>query len=239
MSEGKCFLRFNSLSRNDVKYKNALALFAFTLAEVLITLGIIGVVASMTIPILINNSNNNANASMLREMYSVISNATTQIVTDNSGGLWDNSSSDSQTLSLNMKNAYKQLLSWIKDDTANNIITVGWYGYKSNTIIMTAYLNTNRYVLTLKNGCNVYFYSGQNCPDTIAGSTSVICGNILIDVTGNKGPNMFGKDVFVVEILKNINGNYITVPAGTATARTCDPATSGSTVISNYGCTES
>ena len=48
---------------------------AFTLAELLITLGIIGVVAAMTLPALINNSRNKEFEAALKKNYSVIQQA--------------------------------------------------------------------------------------------------------------------------------------------------------------------
>ena len=56
---------------------------AFTLAEVLITLGIIGVVAAMTMPTLINNINNKANINKLKREYSLFQQAFQQIAADN------------------------------------------------------------------------------------------------------------------------------------------------------------
>ena len=49
--------------------------FGFTLAEVLITLGIIGVVAAITIPNLIQNNFEKKTISQLRETQSIISQA--------------------------------------------------------------------------------------------------------------------------------------------------------------------
>ena len=49
--------------------------FAFTLAEVLITLGIIGVVAVITLPAVINNSRNKQLEAGLKRAYSVTSQA--------------------------------------------------------------------------------------------------------------------------------------------------------------------
>ena len=49
--------------------------FAFTLAEVLITLGIIGVVAAITLPAVINNSRNKQLEAGLKRAYSVTSQA--------------------------------------------------------------------------------------------------------------------------------------------------------------------
>ena len=52
----------------------------FTLAEVLITLVIIGVIAAMTIPTLINKTNNQEYVSRLKKAYSVLSAATNQLI---------------------------------------------------------------------------------------------------------------------------------------------------------------
>ena len=48
---------------------------AFTLAEVLITLGVIGIVAAMTLPAVINNSRNKQLEAGLKRSYSVIGQA--------------------------------------------------------------------------------------------------------------------------------------------------------------------
>ena len=58
-------------------------IFAFTLSEVLIALTIIGVIAAMTAPSLIANSNRQAIKSSLRKNYSVISQALKKYYMDN------------------------------------------------------------------------------------------------------------------------------------------------------------
>ena len=71
----------------------------FTLAEVLITLGIIGVVAALTAPALVMNSRNQANAAKLSVTMSNLENAfTNMIVTEGVDNLfqteaWDNADS--------------------------------------------------------------------------------------------------------------------------------------------------
>lgn len=50
-------------------------LYGFTLAEVLITLGIIGIVAALTIPTLINNYQKKAYIAALQKTYSQTQNA--------------------------------------------------------------------------------------------------------------------------------------------------------------------
>ena len=49
------------------------ALHAFTLSEVLITLGIIGVVAAMTIPVLMEKYQEHAIITRLKRVYSILS----------------------------------------------------------------------------------------------------------------------------------------------------------------------
>ena len=56
--------------------------FGFTLAEVLITLGIIGVVAAMTIPTLISKNQKRVIEAKLKEDYSIIQ----QVIKSNEEG---------------------------------------------------------------------------------------------------------------------------------------------------------
>jgi prepilin-type N-terminal cleavage/methylation domain-containing protein len=56
---------------------------AFTLAEVLITLGIIGVVAALTLPSLISNHRKNVTLTRLKKVYSVMNQAIAQSIAEN------------------------------------------------------------------------------------------------------------------------------------------------------------
>ena len=53
---------------------------AFTLAEVLITLVIVGVIAALTIPSMINKTNNQETVSRLKKAYSTLAQATQRII---------------------------------------------------------------------------------------------------------------------------------------------------------------
>ena len=73
--------------------------FAFTLAEVLITLAIIGVVASLTVPALKRNIDEQSNMTALKKFYREFNNATT-LITYMEGppsywGLYDNNDNSS------------------------------------------------------------------------------------------------------------------------------------------------
>ena len=56
--------------------------FGFTLAEVLITLGIIGIVSALTIPNLINKFEEKRTVTLLKETYSMLSQAMVYVVNE-------------------------------------------------------------------------------------------------------------------------------------------------------------
>ena len=80
---------------------------AFTLAEVLITLGIIGVVAALTIPGFIYNHKKQVVETRLKKFYTTFNQAI--ILSENDNGpfeYWDDADSNSQTGSLDWYNKY-------------------------------------------------------------------------------------------------------------------------------------
>ena len=176
----------------------------FTLAEVLITLVIIGVIASMTIPTLINKTNKQDTISRLKKAYSTMAQATNRILADEGDpradiGGWATSSSA-------VYNLYKKHLSNAKDcpgETAG-CFTGPYKGYNSSINF-----DTTRNTLVLADGTEIVFWDlSQDCSIFGQGSRD-ICTLIYADVNGAKGPNTFGRDTFSF-VLKE-NGLY---PAG-------------------------
>lgn len=80
---------------------------AFTLAEVLITLGIIGVAAAMTLPSLIQERQNKVLETQFKKSYSLISQAFLSVITDEYGGIANFSVSDLSNLVNNLSKRYK------------------------------------------------------------------------------------------------------------------------------------
>ncbi len=181
---------------------------AFTLAEVLITLGIIGVVAALTLPTLIQNYQKQVVITRLKYAYNVLSNVLKRAEADygnitewglESSGDADYSTIDAVKLRENFVRQY--MLPYISDAkfTTNNPLS--YYGYK--TEIKKAYgsmaypLDTGApMVLQFKNGMviilNVGVATSPEDPDKlgVAGITFVI------DVDGPSGKNIFGRDVY-------------------------------------------
>ncbi len=164
---------------------------AFTLAEVLITLGIIGVIAAFTIPTLLANYKKEQTVVQLKKAYSELSQAAQLSVAQN-GDIknWD------YTLSSN-KFFNKYFLDFIKIDTQSlyNVYQKG-ITYKSlNGKIERNYtpLHNSAQIVTLASGTQIFL-------DSTPIKTTLYRKTLLIDLNGFKGPNKFGVDVFVFGI---------------------------------------
>src|SRR5574344_281999 len=86
--------------KNRVKFSQLFS--AFTLAEVLIVLGIIGVVAAMTIPVLMQRAGERETVTKLKKAYSTLSNAY-NLAINNDGvptdwGTWQDDNNGNQLL---------------------------------------------------------------------------------------------------------------------------------------------
>lgn len=178
---------------------------AFTLAEVLITLGIIGIVAALTLPALINKSQNKQLEVGLKKAYSNLSQVIQRVVQEDFGGVID-------------QNSAKKISSKIVQYYKNGSLCTGYNTNKgcpnagiSNfcTFMTNTYKNYNG---TNKAAC----VGNDSVSGTIDGVTiyfdeagvnegSQTYGKILmlIDVNGwKKNPNKLGHDMFMFEITK-------------------------------------
>ena len=108
----KCHAEDNSPKYSMVNCTLLLKKAAFTLAEVLITLGIIGVVAALTMPALIQQQHKLVVETRLKKFYSVINQAITMSERDNGDKLyWTPSDSD------DLWNSYlKKYIKYVKEE---------------------------------------------------------------------------------------------------------------------------
>jgi len=172
----------------------------FTLAEVLITLLIIGVVASIVVPALISDTQDAELHTAWRKAYSNIEQATRMIMSDNAGsiaGLCNNYNHDC------IKNLYLPYLSYTKSCSYGTAAGNCWHKmgvikWLNGNIVTTADWSLSS--LILNNGSLISFFSEANCPST---SYYNRCGYIVIDVNGFKGHNTLGKDIFFIQLFKN------------------------------------
>ena len=165
------FLNLNSPSTNRMKSGRS-KIFGFTLAEVLITLGIIGVVAAMTIPTLMNQTGQAEFKTGFKKAVSVLSQAITMnIALDSSDFSALTTSGVAAGSVYNMFNARMNVISTIA----------------STTSLGTPFQTTGNYILFFNDGMAVTF------PTDISATACTTAGQakcrIVVDVNGLKKPN--------------------------------------------------
>ena len=178
----------------DILNKNKLNItrfLAFTLAEVLITLGVIGIVAAMTIPTLINNYRAAEMKTRLTKSYSLISQAFELMKIDN-GGYIDGSSypcrSFSPLFSKYLKTV-KTISSGIKDIPT-------YKNFAENANFAMHLLDDG--TLYLSDGTIIFFENPNPVPKSDNARVY-----IFADINGVKKPNVAGKDLFGFKVSDN------------------------------------
>ena len=186
--------------------------FAFTLAEVLITLGVIGVVAAMTLPSVITHFQKQKTVSQLKKAYTTISQALKMSIIDN-GDLnnWDVANyTNSKDY---VEKFFKPYLKTIKTCNIrqecgyNNNSSSPWacYGINGNVRCVEYWQDNQKTALVLPDGVHVIFPTFDTYNNVISSPSR----SIYIDINGSKGPNAYGKDFF--EFSMNDKGLF---PAG-------------------------
>ncbi|MDD3150079.1 MAG: prepilin-type N-terminal cleavage/methylation domain-containing protein [Candidatus Gastranaerophilales bacterium] len=214
----------------------------FTLAETLIVIAIIGIIASIVTPMLFGTTSDAELKAAWKKSYSDLSQVTQLIAVDNGGTLAGAFPGDVAG-SEDLKNAFASKLNIIKDcsgtstygGTGNGGSEEGcWHSAADwKYLYGSAAGISNTPGLILNNGTLVRIYMKQSDCGSDAGDYTR-CGVIHIDVNGFKKPNIIGKDIFAMSIVsnalfaegsRNLNDSSIT-------------CIEGSTYITNkgYGC---
>ena len=165
---------------------------AFTLAEVLITLGIIGVVTTMTMSVLINNYNKKITAEKLKKAYSELSQTLKMAETEyGSVSTWDFSTADntqedkSEYFYNNFIKPYLKVVKYCKN--ADDYSCWAEKTLALNGVEYSLKQTAKRRSFITTSGYSVIFWL----------SNSGASASIYIDIDGpNKGANKFGRDIF-------------------------------------------
>ena len=167
--------------------------FGFTLAEVLITLGIIGVVAAITMPALIQNYKKHVVVNQLKKAYSEISQAIKLAEIDyGSMETWDLSDFSS----MRERNVYfgkNYLLPHIKttkfcEAASKECWAEKTYNLNGSIAYNLAEPNIYHSAFTTASGYSVYMWIHGN-------GTGMW---YVVDINGLKEPNRFGRDIFAL-----------------------------------------
>ncbi len=175
-----------------VALPNCQCKYGFTLAEVLITLGIIGVVAAMTMPAVLSGKNKQDTVARVKKAYSVLSQA--HLMAINTFGdyeLWDDGFEIGAQAYFNKY--YKPYLKSVRicDDYCGYNESSPWFRTDGTKWNYSVYFDNSRLPCILSDGTLVVFSTG-------AGSVTTSSNNyIYFDINANKQPNKLGRDTFI------------------------------------------
>lgn len=208
----------------------------FTLAEVLITLGIIGVVAALTLPSLIQNYKEKATVTAVKESYSIFAQALKMVTIDNPdlSALTDSSLSAKENSQIMFKEISKHIKKVKSCDVDKKCMGNTYYLNLNNEKVSNWDTYNNLVTGVLANGTSFWILS---LPASISGEETY-AGQIGIDINGNKRPNKFGVDFFWFTFNKNgeLFAGRGQGPGGTYW--NCELSPSNSNWSNGYGCSE-
>ena len=188
---------------------------AFTLAEVLVTLGIIGVVAALTLPTLIQNYQKHVTVNRLKVNFNILSNAVRMAEAEHGDiTTWD------EVLNSYNKDDYTDDNKAAAKTQAGAIVKKYIYPYLSGakfteteSLAQLGYKTPIRYqngstfapvtavasFITLKNGTVILVGIDASNADA-EGNRTLLGLNLNIDIDGPNGKNTVGKDVFIAAV---------------------------------------
>ncbi len=182
--------------------KNSMGKYAFTLAETLITLVIIGVIAAICMQVLFVNAKKQEVLSKLKKTYSTVSRAIRLSQIDN-GCYVDEWYSDTNKNATDYYNTYYKPYFQI----SRRCTDYSDCGYDSYTPWKYAKNTTYNWYISDDEKTRFFFYllDGQfiavqtgSYPDNKVSYMSE--PDIIVDINGSKKPNIIGRDVFFMVV---------------------------------------
>lgn len=181
----------------------------FTLAETLITLGIIGIVAAMTIPNLITAHQKRVTVTKLQQAISDINQAY-KMSYENVGEASAEEAKDlgAQKYFETYWQPYIKVLTYCSSyqvcDYKENMPFKGPNGVKVQYSLV---VGNGRATFYTMNGFLFEIFTAQGAGLHDGGSNEVYSASyVLVDINGSRKPNVFGKDVFMLDRIPNGGG---------------------------------
>ncbi len=167
---------------------------AFTLAEVLVTLGIIGVVSAMTVPSLMQNYQRQSYVTQLHKVYNELSQATVSYLNEkNAINLVEAGITNQAGVNSFITSKFKIVQTCTGDVTPCFPALASYKKMNGTSLTEGAFTsNTNAYVLA----------SGASIRPLYSVEGNKIM-NLIVDINGQKGPNIVGRDMMMIFIDRN------------------------------------
>ena len=167
---------------------------AFTLAEVLITLGIIGIVAALTIPTIVSVFKKKEVETRLAQTYSILSQALKRAEVDYGDSQYWTRNLAGYPNTSDFKIVDKFLQTYLIPYLSPNpkIEVIDGYGLKKygyNIRYFDGYQMLNMRMIRLDSGTNLFW-------GMLIGRQGVISLHIIVDINAAKAPNSIGRDLF-------------------------------------------
>ena len=184
----------------------------FTLAEVLITLVIIGVVAALTISAVINTYIESSTVAKVKKGLSILGQAKKLAETQN-GSIdgWDFGEGDSALAASQFWNYLKPHLSLVKECIGTTDCYQNTLYWLRGDVLANSYNTGAHYIkFILADGSVMWFRTGAaggagKC-SVGEGNVDNVCAIFWYDINGIKKPNTLGKDIFLY--MMSIDGVY-------------------------------
>ncbi len=176
---------------------------SFTLAEVLITLVIIGIIAAITVPVVMSNVQKQDTISKLKKVYAMVSQAANLTKIDN-GLLIDHYIDNDSTPTEEMLNYFKNTYFIPYLQIQKECTGYAECGYEKALPWTT--ISGEEYLFPDMNNGAYYLLDGT----FVALDVDFDWADLYIDINGPKKPNKYGRDVFVIEIKGQNNVNKVT-----------------------------
>lgn len=175
----------------------------FTLAEVLITLVIIGIIAAMTIPTLMNKTNEQESVVALKKAYSIVSQAYKRVIAEN--GEINPETLNGNDASKNLSAMFVPYFSVQKvcGHSSEGDCFAGMYKKFNGTDWWNGKTDISCYKMRLSDGMSLAIFGFPEYKTFGNGEPlTYVFGQVYIDLNGDKGPNTLGKDMFIFYISK-------------------------------------
>ena len=204
----------------------------FTLAEVLVTLGIIGVVSAMTVPSLMQNHQRKTYATQLHQVYNLLSQAFLEYTTDKNAINLQEAGLTSTEAVIEFFNKYFKLASSCSEFT--DCFADSYKNQGGTELAQSSLWVSSDVCNVLANGAAVCMEHSKFHSATY-GDVSVPYGHITIDINAKKGPNIAGRDLFFVTYYPDGSIDEDGIPPICKTNNKCIGGTSAQNVRENYG----